>query len=286
MSDLPSLSEMVIECRGPDRSMSQFAAATGISAPTLSRLVNGKHTKPVSTETLKRIYDARAGTADVKFEDMVLANSLIGSEIDFFSKADAETSLLRRTIHYYEASNPKTAALAKTKRHAQNAVTRGLLNRGVTVQWIPRDYDVRREGAPFAFELPCDFSLFRAEENFPLWYFVIICGPLRPRSGEPPFFHRLSRLFVLDAWNPDYFVGQKTSVVFNDEEAFTLFCMHYGAAPLHSAISAILVDLEEEKVLREHWLSGKPNGITAFEKEESGGGVVEHWTIDEEDEEE
>ena len=62
--DYARLASLVSQAKGPDRTMAQFAETTGIGASTLSRLVNLNIKKPLSMETIIKIYEGRANAED------------------------------------------------------------------------------------------------------------------------------------------------------------------------------------------------------------------------------
>ena len=51
------MAEMVLAAKGVERTMAQFAEATGINASTLSRLVNGNLKRPLTMDMLTAIID-------------------------------------------------------------------------------------------------------------------------------------------------------------------------------------------------------------------------------------
>ena len=54
--DIMRISEYVIKAKGINRTMAQFAEDCGIGASTLSRIANGKISKPLSEDTVKAIF--------------------------------------------------------------------------------------------------------------------------------------------------------------------------------------------------------------------------------------
>ena len=50
--DFARIASYVNHAKGSERNMAQFAEATGIGASTLSRIVNGRSTKPLSKEVI------------------------------------------------------------------------------------------------------------------------------------------------------------------------------------------------------------------------------------------
>ena len=79
--DIMRISEYVIKAKGINRTMAQFAEDCGIGASTLSRIANGKISKPLSEDTVKAIYEHRAPESKIlrdrlcKFGDELLEES-------------------------------------------------------------------------------------------------------------------------------------------------------------------------------------------------------------------
>ena len=79
--DKQRLSELLGQCKGSDRTMAQYAEECGtISPSTLSRILNGKITKPLTLELLKTIYDHRDKNANVSFYSLCTANGMVDKE--------------------------------------------------------------------------------------------------------------------------------------------------------------------------------------------------------------
>ena len=62
--DYAALANCVNRAKGPNRTMAQFAEDTGISASTLSRIVNMNIKKPMAIDLIIKIFEKRADQED------------------------------------------------------------------------------------------------------------------------------------------------------------------------------------------------------------------------------
>ena len=72
--DAETVAKLVLEAKGEERTMKEFAEATGISAPTLSRIVNGKITRPMSVINMLRVIDKSVEESSANFFALARAN--------------------------------------------------------------------------------------------------------------------------------------------------------------------------------------------------------------------
>ena len=76
--DYAALANCVNRAKGPNRTMAQFAEDTGVSASTLSRIVNMNIKKPLSVDLIIKIFEKRAAQEDeFLLESMARANGLL-----------------------------------------------------------------------------------------------------------------------------------------------------------------------------------------------------------------
>ena len=269
--DKQKLAELVIKAKGSDRTMAQFAADTGISPPTLSRIVNGKINNPLSLDLLDKIYTHRCAEADFSFTMLQIANGMVASQV------------MERGKDFVERFTSRQEEGIALERHAKNAIINAVIDRGAVVQSIPSDFDSRRNEAPYGISLPYDFSLYLPDAPHQLWYFEVVNGSKRLPTGMGNLFNKASRLFLLDAWVPEFLANQKTSFVFERRTPYEQFIQQYKGAPIKSAVSAILIDASSETVLEETWMSVTPEVPSIFAQEVRDLGEIATWTEDESD---
>ena len=92
LPDTKRLAQMIEEGRGFDRTMAQYADACGVSAATLSRIVNGKITKPVATELIEKLAENSCYSSPLIFENMMAANGMQKKSVYMSLKAKREMS--------------------------------------------------------------------------------------------------------------------------------------------------------------------------------------------------
>lgn len=266
--DKQKLAELVIRAKGKKRTMAQFATDTGISAPTLSRIANGKINNPLSKELLNKIYMQRCDEADFTFDVLLFANGMMDSKIIEQGKNFAEQFVSNRE---YGIS---------LERHAKNAILNAVIDRGIAVQSIHPDFENRRNEAPYGMQLYYDFSLYIPSEKYQYWYFDVINGSKSTSPGTGNLFNHAARLFLLDAWEPEFLANQKTSFVFEIREVYEQFILLFKDAPIKSAVSAILINAKNEEVIEETWMSSSPEVPSILLREITESGNVVIWEDD------
>lgn len=270
--DKQKLAELVIAAKGNNRTMAQYSIDTEISAPTLSRIANGKINGPLSMNFIEKIYNKKCKEADFSFDTLLLANGMVRASVVERGKNIVENALFR---HEYGI---------ELERHAKNAIINAVIDRGVTVQGIHPDYNHRKNEAPFSIHLSYDFCLNIPSQKYQFWYFDVIGGRGHNASVLNIAINKALRLFVLDAWTPDFLVNQKTSLVFENRTAYERFIMRFKGAPIRSAISAILINAETEEFIEETWMSATPEELSVLAMEPTHRGDIAVWEDEDLDE--
>lgn len=270
--DKQKLAELVIAAKGNNRTMAQYSIDTEISAPTLSRIANGKINGPLSMNFIEKIYNKKCKEADFSFDTLLLANGMVRASVVERGKNIVENALFR---HEYGI---------ELERHAKNAIINAVIDRGVTVQGIHPDYNHRKNEAPFGIYLSYDFCLSIPCEKYKFWYFDVICGRGNHASAFNAAINNALRLFVLDSWSPEFLANQKTSLVFENRTAYERFIMRFKGAPIRSAISAILINAETEEFIEETWMSATPEELSVLAMEPTHRGDIAVWEDEDLDE--
>lgn len=245
--DIMRISEYVIKAKGINRTMAQFAEDCGIGASTLSRIANGKISKPLSEDTVKAIYEHRAPESKIDLDMFMLANGMRDKK-----EHERRTSMGQHYSLREESMN--------RERHAKNAIVAALLERDVPIMKVPDSMERRRTEAPYGIRMYFDFAFYIEDAPQELWYFDVITSKAEENNRPMAFMldrinARLSRIFLLDAWEPGYFNNQKTTFIFCDPTIYAYVVNQYKGAPINSAISVMLIDTDTEKVVEETWLS-------------------------------
>ena len=245
--DIMRISEYVIKAKGINRTMAQFAEDCGIGASTLSRIANGKISKPLSEDTVKAIYEHRAPESKIDLDMFMLANGM----------RDKKEHERRASMGPHYSVREESM---NRERQAKNAIVAALLERDVPIVKVPDSLERRRADAPYGMRLYFVFAFYIEDALQQLWYFDVNTYKTDEHNRPMGFFtDRLNGLFaktfLVDAWEPDYFENQKTTFIFCDPTIYAYVVNQYKGAPINSAISVILVDTDNEKVVEETWLS-------------------------------
>ena len=263
--DKQKLAELVIKAKGNERTMAQYSIDTGISAPTLSRIANGKINGPLSMNFIEKIFNAKCDKADFSFDTLLLANGMV------------RASVVERGKNYVEQFTSIREQGITLERHAKNAIINAVINRGITIQSIHPDFDNRNREAPFGIRLFYDFGLNIPSEKKQFWYFDVIGISRSVTPGIGNIFNHVARLFLLDAWAPEFLENQKTSFVFDNRTAYEQLIMRFKGAPIKSSVSAILINTKTEEVIEETWMSASPEIPSIFAREITNRGDLAVW---------
>ena len=272
MPDVMMLAELLIRAKGRTRTMAQMSAACGVNTSTLSRIANGKISKPLTIEVLQSIYDNRDTDAEFSFEQLLGANGMISEE-----NVERRKTLEERLLEL----DDKKQHRENCRRQAKNVIINALLARDIIVRKIPASFERRRTEAPYGINLPYDFNVYIEDAVPQLWYFKVI-DTTDLLDGINRAFRVLSAFFLLDSWEPGFFDNTKTTFIFHDAAVFESVVRQYRDAPIKTVMSAMLIDARAEKIIAEKPLSGKaeiPGVLSRPEKEE--GGVIASWELDE-----
>lgn len=252
------LTDLVIQAKGAKRTMAQFAADTGISAPTLSRIVNGKFNNPLEKTILEKIFSSKCPEADFSLEILLRANGMIPKADDVRDK---------KNLEYFNSAMEKGIAI---ERHARNAIINTILDQGVPIQSTNCQFLNAPKGFPYGVTLEFDFCLHLSTEKPYTWYFMVM-NKIKPfATGTSQTFLFAAKLFLLDAWAPDSLTNIKASFVFINRPEYEQFVMRFKGAPIKSAVSAILINAETETVIEETWMSASPEIPSILTGDESG----------------
>ena len=281
--DFASIASYVIRAKGAERNMAQFAEATGISASTLSRIVNRKTQKPLSKESIVKIYEARAFQEETALLDsLARANGMFPKEYvervkttdDFAAHRNKEIS------REHMMKNALIAGVASSGIQFKSVINAPRYRASEIPAYIPR----RRGNFIITLGEP-------AEGFAQMWTFFLypyILGESEEAYYRSPskrvydIFREISGWLLMDAWNHDCVQKDKFSFCFVDEELFQEFVDTMQIAKLHTEMTAILMDTENYTVLREVWLPGDYDRIS----EESIFRAIGYDTPDDFDDEE
>ncbi len=248
------IASLINEARG-SRTMAQLADACNVSASMLSRLVNGKITKPMSVEVIRSIAENAEHQSPSLFERLARANGLVPKHQYEQQKARGDSEHRSRIEERREQ---------ETK--AQNIIMTELLKRGVPVKLMNwKDAELHSTCGQ---SLPFDFAIETDLGQGPLvWSFMIIPYTLGDVLGEgnAPVGYYLRRAmqnmsgwFLTDAWEPELLEKRLHTFLFLDGSVYMSFedTVVIGAS-VNTDLSFVTLRLEEEKVSFEIYLQRK-----------------------------
>ena len=259
--DKKALADALAECKGSDRTMAQFAEACSISPSTLSRILNGNITKPLSEDTLKIIFQNKAEGCKVEMDELYRANGMLPKEE-------------RNRIAHGMESRRIAEALQDI---AQQTIINELFSRGYAVKadishsMAGRSaiMDARTDSDRGDLSIRYSLGIVLPElHDLSEWVFQIYAGanqgPIYSNDRPPEMNARFtirrmmqmrSEIFLIDAWQPERLAGLKYSWVFVDPYLYDAFRDYTKTARLNNAMSTILVDPNEQVVLKEEWMN-------------------------------
>ena len=272
--DKTELARLLVEAKGPERNMAEFAKLCQTSPSTFSRIANCKITQPIDTALLVRIADAYGSGSDASrnmmLHALLQANGMVSKE---FLDRKSSIPLLGRSVETDEK-------LFSRERDVKNIITMSLLDRGVGIRYIAfikpdtGIHTIARKHMRTA------FSVQIVDETPEYYRFQIEClrdelrilkageedkvDPVTERdyrSEAEHLFHSEAEYFLLDAWEPDSFINLKNSYVFEDKGYYEAFYQLLKNRKVNSWISLILVDLQKQIVLEERFIQRKDGQV-------------------------
>ena len=289
--DFARIADYVNYAKGNEKNMAQFADATGIGASTLSRIVNGRSTKPLSKETIVKIYEARADRDAVMLLDMLArANGM-------FPREFAERVKVRDR---YEAKRNEEI---NREHMMKNALIANIVSSGMPIAQVINSPHYRcpevplyipRKRGDFVLQFPPSAEDPKVAYSWTFFLFPHIHDELDDeRHLSLPglvknIIERTSGWFVMDAWDIDVVIGDKFSFCFVDEEIFNLFFKTLQVAKLKTEMTVMLLNQTTYAVEKEVWLPGTYSKLyeeDLFIKNTPNNGFVSDDNDDEEDDE-
>jgi len=251
--DCSRIAEIILAARGEERTMVQFAEITGINTATLSRLLNGKMKRPLTVNVINAVMDHKSPSCEFSKEDMFRANGMVDSD-----------TYERR----YRNARPRDKKQIRNERVAimKKIIVNELYNRNVAFKKEDPN-ELKEVPALTEFAASGSRELLRLMENSKTKYWGLVFNALlssdapddNPYASEP-FRRRIlayyASVFLADAWQPETMAGLKTSFVFCDEGMYDLFRSVLKNARINSNMTMILLDLLEERVIREELVPG------------------------------
>lgn len=246
--DKEEVSSLVLKAKGDGRTMKEFAEATGISAPTLSRIVTGKMNKPLSLEAIVAIVNQSESNT---LKTMVQLARACG----YVSRS--QHKLMKETV---KLNSTRNEVYIQVKKNMFAIIIAELFTRGLTAAPENFDYDEgqllivteKTMNYDFAFETNGEnenytwifFSFPQSTEDFKI-------SNMSSENIARNILRDLSTVFLTDAWTPEQYKGFKISFCFVDKEIYNHFCYLVSNGVLNNRFSAILLDLDKSTLIEE-----------------------------------
>lgn len=276
--DKERLSRLLNDLKGSERTMAKYAEDCGdISASTLSRILNGKISKPLSIEVLRTLYEHRAEGVDFDFGLLAGANGM-----------DEKMQVERRNQEATYRHGRSGITERREKEYSiQTTISNELFDRGKMIRVIRNplrfsDRDKNPQAPDFGLLEREDFRVLMQDNNKNKdWVFEInmddpntsrfrnmmsragnsdktLTEEQKQQIADRDMIWTINRLyashFLIDAWEPDYMKDQKYSYVFVSEPYYDAFRRLLRNAQFHNEVTTILVDVDAHKVLKEEWM--------------------------------
>lgn len=280
--DKIKLAAYLEEAKGPDRTMKQFAKACNVSAATLSRIANYKVVKPVNKDLIGEIVKNDA-SGYLDFEFLMRFNGMIPKE----KWEKNRESLDEETIREIEKERSDDIT-------AKNIIVSELYKRRMIQAYERLSVALggRRIATVYGLNVTSSFAVRVNGAEPSVWNFIMEgtkCAK-RIRTAEERdreegtdgervkkiresvlrgIMGMYADLFLKDIWEPETLEEVKNSIVFSDPVAMEIFLEALKEKKVHSWISLILVDVEQDVVVDEVFLpreDGREPGLSIFKE--------------------
>ncbi len=247
------LKEAILAMKGPERSMAEYAETSGVSKTMLSRMTNGNYARPFSQDIMIKLFEKADPNCAITLESLMHYNGMA-------TEIDAERIELRnRMVHFNYG--PIT----------ERIIFEELFKRGLLIQQTKGCNVFNNKLLP---RMLGDVIITTPENGEPLYWEFKTCALTHNDEGRPNrpgfidhFLRMHENLFLADAWYPEETKHIKTSLVYFDEVFFNEFVETMSIAKLNNRFSAILIDLNSSKVVKEYLFPCKnfPNEKSIFD---------------------
>lgn len=230
--------------------MAQFAREIGTSASTICRIENGRINRPLTEKMIYAIYNCKVKESNINFEMLMSANGFVNKEI-----ASKQCYL----------EELKTGYVAESLRRKQ---IKSIIVSAM-IEETGSAFPVAKKATQLTDYFQYAFFMDQPEEALQkMWCFVAFpeeCSEKIPPKRLLSYIQgKMANVLLLDAWHAERLDGIKFSFVFCDQMLYTEIVQSLKNAPIKSAMSAILVDTNNKKVLEETWISSIFKECEAF----------------------
>lgn len=246
--DKMRLAQYVNRAKGPNRTMAEFADSCGVSASTLSRIVNCKITKPVAEELIRAIIKNADPEQQIDLDLVMGANGMVSKD---FHEA--------RTQNMYNHWERRDAQIS-LETDMKNIISEELFSREKMLLFYQRVPSELLPENKFKLRRTSSFAVHILGYEPKLWNFITapyamgIVDERDRRMLMMRLMERYSGWFLHDAWEPEALKDIKTSFAFVDLEIYQEFRELIKRVKVNSYMSIILIDPEKREVTEEYQL--------------------------------
>lgn len=269
--DKELLADLLIQARGTERTMAEFAHACGVSPSTFSRIMKGNITKPLSVDLLYQMHKNSSDPRNYTFERFLEANGLEdrASFTEKQLKRKASRKLLEQRVN--DAITVVNAYFLKMQWKIQRINQDGF--KGDTHPLFPPEpgqYDIA----------------YRVEmENGKTvnWGFCVIPLILSEEDRDSRSMERYVRsivtkyqpTFLQDAWLPTTMYVDRVTFIFLDRDLKECFVNEMRQIPIRRVMTALVFPADQK--LQDNYL---PQRYAAYDEEVLGQDAEQHWYTD------
>lgn len=251
--DKERISKIVTDKRGVERKAADYAAAVDITPAMMSRIINGNYAKPLTVDVLVKLSEGN----DEVLRDLLSANGMISPEEQ--NRRIGRDKMRERRMQFMDR-----------ERSMQNTVFSELFSKGVPMKRISSRTFLQGSNAQqssskfFRQSFLTRYAVEMQGEKPYEWYFILNPSILDEEDlqnneylqreldwNRHRMIERYSVIFLQDAWEPETLKDKKISFVFAERKFYESFVDLMQEAKLHNRMSAILVDLDADKVVDE-----------------------------------
>lgn len=249
LPDKKRLSAMLREAKGEGRTMAQLAEVCGVSASSLSRILTGKTTKPLSIELLRAIAENSASPRIT---------------LDVLAKANGMRPKGENASGFEMRHRQRLMESRDCEMSVRNLISNELLNRECEVRFLPShrfggdESQIKESAYGLSVRWSC---LMRTDafktgniENWGIITDTSVGDGLDARERRYSLYSMgrfCSSVFLSDLWEPDLLRDTKISFAFVDRLFYDMFLRIYGKQKVNNYMSVILLDLQKGEIIEE-----------------------------------
>ena len=246
---LEDVIDVLTKARGTDRSWSDYAKDSSINPSTMSRIINGKQKSPLTIKTIEKLFDHRAETCKLTFDQFLLANGYIDSEKqrDYVDQTRAFRDEIDRAYDVIERS-----------------IVNSLYDRGISFDRVdhvgdgtPNEEEILNLFGNVPFSQLLRINRNGGDDRF-TWGFEYV--PIRSDEEDTEKHIReyvqlavenYATIFLMDAWHLDERLSDHVTFAFIDERLYNTFIDSFKKRRLNHYMTALLIDADETEVIDE-----------------------------------